>query len=62
MTTKQWHSQNFGSGEASNKIFSKVARMSVRGGDIQQKFTQQNLLKNLYKIRTKIKKFSKNYQ
>ena len=41
-------------GEASNKIFSKVARISVRGGDIQQKFTQQQLLKNLYKIYTKI--------
>ena len=26
-------------GEAPNKIFSKVARISVRGGDIQQKFT-----------------------
>ena len=39
-----------GGGEESNKIFSKVARISVRGGDIQQKFTQQRLLKNFEKI------------
>ena len=46
-----------GGGEASDKSSNKVARISVRGGDIQQKFTQQRHLKNfenLYKIRTKI--------
>ena len=41
----QGHSQDFGSRGASDKISSKVARISVRGGDIQQKFTQQRLLK-----------------
>ena len=52
---RQGRTQDFGSGgEASEKISNKVARISVRGGDIQQKFTQQSLLKNLYKIRTKI--------
>ena len=40
----QGHSQ-VGSRGASDKISSKVARISVRGGDIQQKFTQQRLLK-----------------
>ena len=57
----QWRSQDFGwLGEASDKISSKVARISVRGGDIQQKFSQQRLLKNLYKIRTKLKKSLQN--
>ena len=63
----QGRSQDFGSGggrEASNKIFSNVDRTSVRGGDIQQKFTQQRLLKNFGKIyikfAQKFKKFSKN--
>ena len=37
----QWLSQDFGLGKASNKIFSKVAKISVRSGDIQQKFTQR---------------------
>ena len=40
-----------GVGEASDKISNKVARISVRGGDIQQKFTQQRLfLKNFEKF------------
>ena len=53
-----------GGGGASDKIFSKVARISVHGKilqhsaiDNQQNFTQQRLwkiLKSLYKIRTKI--------
>ena len=30
----------------SDKISSKVARISVQSGDIQQKFTQPRLLKN----------------
>ena len=33
-------------GGTSDKISSKVARISVRSGDIQQKFTQQRLFKN----------------
>ena len=49
----QRRTQDFDSGEGgrSNKISSKVARISVQSGDIQQKFTQQRLLKifkNLY--------------
>ena len=39
----------------SGKISSKVARISVQSGDIQQKFTLQRILmKNLYKIVTKV--------
>ena len=41
----------FGGRGKSDKIFSTVARISVRSGDIQQKFTQQRLFKkfeNLY--------------
>ena len=52
-------------GEAINKICSKVARISVRGGDIQQKFTQQrleNFFKFYIKFAQKFKKFSKMYQ
>ena len=39
---KQGRSQDFcsGGGEASNKIFSKVARILFRGCDIQQKFNK----------------------
>ena len=39
-----------GGREASDKISNKVARISVRGSDIQQKFTQQRLLKNFEKF------------
>ena len=47
----QGRTQDLGSGgEASDKISNKVARISVRGGDIQQKFTQQRLLKNFEKL------------
>ena len=48
----QGRTKDFGSGggEASDKISNKVARISVRGGDIQQKFTQQRLLKNFEKF------------
>ena len=48
----QGRTQDFGSGEgeASDKISYKVARISVWGGDIQQKFTQQRLLKNFEKF------------
>ena len=41
-----WRSHDFGLGGASDKISSMVARISDRSGDIQQKFTQQRLLKN----------------
>ena len=43
-------------GEASDKISNKVARISVRG-NIQQNLLNKDfrkILKNLYKIRTKI--------
>ena len=38
-------SHYFGLGGASDKISSKVAKISVWSGDIQQKITQQRLLK-----------------
>ena len=44
-----------GGGGASNKIFRKVAWISVRGGDIQQKFTQQRLWKIYIKFAQKFK-------
>ena len=47
-TRRQGRSQDFGSGGGgrSDKISSKVARISVRSGDLMQKFTQRRLLKN----------------
>ena len=41
-------------GRTSNKISIGVVSHSGLGEDIQQKFTQQRLLKNLYIIRKKI--------
>ena len=49
----------------SDKISSKVARISVRSGDIKQKFTQQRLLKILkiyIIISQKFRKFSRIFQ
>ena len=45
----QGRSQDFGLGETSDKISSKVARISFRNGDIQQKLTQIYNLNNLQK-------------
>ena len=45
-TVKAAAKPGFWFGGRSDKISSKVARISVRSGDIQQKFTQQRLLKN----------------
>ena len=42
--------------------YNGVAKISLRGRDIQQKYTHQRLLKNFEKFAQKFKKFSKIFQ
>ena len=51
VSSSQGRRQDFGSGGGtSDKISSKVARISVGGGDIQQKFTQRRHFEKFWKI------------